>query len=145
MHHVRVNCYIHAPAEKVFDFVTDNDRFFDADFVRSVQMIKEGRDGRHGLGAMRRINAGLRFDEEITVFDRPRRQEYVIRKCTIPMKHDYGRLDFIPRGEGTEVDWNTYFEIDVPLLRGPATRNAAEKLTASFIKLLVRAKEALEA
>lgn len=74
MHHVRVNCCIHAPAEKVFDYVTDNDRFFDADFVRALEMLREGRPGRHGLGVLRRINAGLCFDEEITVFDRPRRR-----------------------------------------------------------------------
>lgn len=144
MHHVHVNCYINAPVEKVFDFITDNDRFFVGEGIKSVTMLREGKEVRHGLGAVRRIKSALTFEEEITVFDRPRRQEYVIRKCTIPIDHDYGRLDFIARGEGTEIDWNTYFEVKVPLLGNAIAGSAAEKLKAAFVTLLIQAKERLE-
>ena len=146
MRRVHVNCYIHAPVESVFAHVTDNYKFFSGGAIRSVRMTHEGSPAPHGLGAVREIKSGpLTFVEEITGFEPGRAQEYLIRKCTLPLRHEGGRLDFIARGEGTEIDWNSWFYMDVPLVKKAATANTAQILTAEFTRLLLQAKGILEA
>ena len=145
MAEVRVNVYVHAKRDDVFALVSDHEKFIRGGLVRSCTVVTEGTDDRNGLGCMREIvTPGIRFVEEITVFQRPSRFDYLIRETNLPIHHEGGSLRFHERGPGTEIDWVSLFSIPVPLLGGALARLAATNLTAAFTQLLLNAKSELE-
>ena len=134
---------------EVFEHVTDSHAFFRGGPLRSVRILREGEPAPHGLGALREIISGpamlpVRFVEEITAFEPNRLQEYTIRRCTLPLEHEVGRLRFTPRGDGTEIDWQSWFRIRLFVLSHLATELVAQTLTVEFTRLLMQAKAALE-
>ena len=145
MTRIHVSSYIHARREDVFDFVSDHEGFLRGPGIKSCKVTTPGKGDRNGLGALREVRGGgIRFVEEITVFDRPSRYDYVIRECTLPIVHEGGRLSFFERGDGTEIDWVSDFSVPIPIAGGALGRIAALQLTEAFTRLLLRAKAALE-
>ncbi|WP_437876718.1 SRPBCC family protein [Sorangium sp. So ce513] len=147
MEEVHVNVYIHAPVERVFDAVADHESFLRAGSSTHTKVIRPGHTERNGLGALREVHAGkrIRYIEEITAFERPFSFEYQIRESTQPLRHHGSRLRFTPRGDGTEVDWTSRFEIPLPLvggLLGPLSRRI---FISVFTELLLAEKARLEA
>ncbi|KYF68111.1 hypothetical protein BE11_15920 [Sorangium cellulosum] len=147
MEEVRVNVYIHAPVERVFDAVADHESFLRSGSSTHTKVIRPGLTERNGLGALREVRAGkrIRYVEEITAFERPSSFEYQILESTQPLRHHGSRLRFTPRGDGTEVDWTSRFEIPLPLVGrvlGPLSRQI---FIAVFTELLLAEKARLEA
>jgi hypothetical protein len=142
---MRVNCYIHSPVERVFDAVSDHERFFTGGRITLARIVRPGEKDRNGLGCLREIRTTrVRFVEEITSFDRPGSFEYVIRECSLPMRHEGSRLELTRRGDGTEVDWTSSFEVPVPAVGPVLTRMWQNALTVEFTRLLIQAKDRLE-
>jgi hypothetical protein len=85
---ITVTRVIPAPAEKVFDVLADHANYKSFPGVKESRLVREGKPDRNGLGAVRFIAAGpLTFEEEITAYDRPRRFDYRITKCSAPLEH----------------------------------------------------------
>jgi len=142
---LRVNCYIHAPIEKVFDAVSDHEAFFTGGRITLSKVVRPGAKNRNGLGCLREVKTTrVRFVEEITSFDPPDCFEYMIRECSLPIRHEGSRVELTRRGTGTEVDWTATFEVPVPLLGRMLTRMWQNALVVEFTRLLIQAKGRLE-
>lgn len=99
---------IPAPIDIVFDEYSDHERLSDLPLVISAKLIREGTSERNGLGAVRRVNAGLmQLQEEVTAFDRPHLMEYRITSSFPRVLHDLGRVEFASVPGGTEVSWTS--------------------------------------
>jgi hypothetical protein len=145
MDSIRVNCYIHAPVETVFDAVSDHESFFAGGNIKVARLEREGSPERNGLGCVRLIRTpAVRFVEEITSFERPVAFEYRIRECSLPIDHEGSKLVFTRRGDGTEIDWTATFEVPVALIGAALTRRWRNALVVEFTRLLLQAKVRLE-
>jgi uncharacterized protein YndB with AHSA1/START domain len=115
---IRVERTLDVPIEAVFDVLADHARYDRFRALSSSELVREGDPAPNGVGAVRRVGARpfLRFEEEITAFDRPSRLDYVITKLNVPFSHDGGQVRLEPRDGGTHVTWTSSFS--VPLSGG---------------------------
>ena len=146
MRAVHVNVYIHAPIERVFEAVADHESFLRSEDGTRTSIARSGSPDPNGLGCLREVRGprGVHFVEEITRFSRPFSFDYQIRKASLPLRHHGGQVRLTARGDGTEVDWTSSFDITVPLVGGALERLAAAILTATFTEMLLRAKARIE-
>jgi hypothetical protein len=142
---IQVKVFFNAPIERVFDAVSDHEQFFTGGRIEYCRVLQAGREERNGLGCLREVKAlSVRYVEEITVFERPRRLAYQIHECSRPLRHEGSQLDFISRGQGTEVTWTARFEVPLFLVGPLLTWLWRMVLTQEFQRLLVQAKVKLE-
>ena len=146
METIEINAYIHAPVQRVWELFSNHEGYTAFEGVKEAELLKPGLEERNGKGATRRIKVkGITFIEDIVGFDPPRRLEYVVRKCSMPVKHELGRIDLIPRGEGTEILWRTRFRVPVPIL-GPLLGRISRLVFKDHLyKALLKEKARLEA
>lgn len=143
---LEVRVRFRAPPDRVFALVSDHERFFTGFPVRSVRLSQAGLSDRNGLGAVREIcGTGICFVEEIVLFEPGVAYEYRVRKINIPARHEFGRLDFLPCAEGTEVVWRTRYAILTPVAGPVLSRLAAPVFRSLFTTLLQRARTRLGA
>jgi uncharacterized protein YndB with AHSA1/START domain len=143
---ITVTRVIPAPAEKVFDVLADHANYKSFPGVKDSRLVKEGKPDRNGLGAVRWINAGtIQFEEEITAYDRPRRFDYRITKCSAPLEHQGGSLRFEAIGGGTLVTWTSVVRVKVPVIGGLLTKVMAGKLGQAFGSMLKESERRLAA
>ncbi|EYF03485.1 SRPBCC family protein [Chondromyces apiculatus] len=147
MDEVHVNVYIHAPVARVFEIVSDHESFMRAEDGTRTKLVRPGTAERNGLGALRevQVRSGIRGLEEITAFERPSSFAYRLRETTLPIRHHGGLLRFIPRGEGTQVDWSSRFEVTLPLVARPVEILTRQITKVAFSEMLFVAKARLEA
>lgn len=137
--------YIHAPIERVFEALSDHESFLKSNDTHT-SIAQPGTPDRNGLGCVRAVRSkgGVRFAEEITGWSPPTSYDYQIRESSLPLRHHGGQLRFTTRGEGTEVDWTTRFDVTVPLVGRALEPLTAAILTTTFTEMLGAAKERLE-
>ena len=137
---------IPAPIEKVFDLLADHGNY-QANFgVKESRLLKEGRPDKNGLGAVRYIDSGpIRFEEEITLYDRPRRYDYLIIKCSAPLEHQGGSIRFESVGNATKVTWTSVVRVKLPLIGGLLTPVLAKKIGQAFGSMLKETERRLAA
>ena len=83
---VNVERTIPAPIEAVFDVISDHAGYSRFPGIQSSELVREGEAEPNGLGALRRIRSRpLRFEEEITRFERPSRMDYLIVDVNAPI------------------------------------------------------------
>lgn len=137
MSEVRLELELDAPVEGVFDAMADHARYDRFRPIRTSEMLREGDVDKNGVGAVRRLRANvLRFDEEITAYERPSRLDYLIIAVNIPLDHDGGSIRFEPTATGTKVTWTSTFKITMPLLGGALGAAGAAGLKRSFTQML---------
>ena len=121
MRSVHVTRTIPAPAEDVFDLLTDHANYDRFRGIHGSELIREGDPAPNGVGALRRIKVRpLAFDEEITAYERPSRLDYLIVKLNVPLQHDGGSITLAPDGDATRVDWRSSFSVPMPVVGGAA-------------------------
>ena len=134
---VEVTRTIEAPPEAVFDRLADHANYDRFRGIRRSELVKEGEPAPNGVGALRRIWAGpLRFDEEITAYERPSRLDYLIVRLNVPFEHDGGQIRISEEDGGTRVDWTTTFRIPTPVIRGVEERIWVPILRRGFRRML---------
>jgi uncharacterized protein YndB with AHSA1/START domain len=134
---ITVTRTIPAPIEKVFDLLADHGNYKANFGVKESRLLKEGKPDRNGLGAVRYIDSGpIRFEEEVTHYDRPRRFDYLITKCSAPLEHQGGSVRLESVGSATRVTWTSVMRVKVPLLGGLLTRILANKIGQAFGSML---------
>jgi uncharacterized protein YndB with AHSA1/START domain len=146
MQHVVVQVYIDAPIERVFDAVSDHERFLSADDGTKTKLLREGTAERNGLGCIREVRVGrrARYVEEITAWERPFSFEYTIRETSLPLRHQGSRITFTAKRGGTDVEWTSRFAITVPVLGRFLRARAERRYAKAFTGLLQAAKARLE-
>jgi uncharacterized protein YndB with AHSA1/START domain len=143
MYEIRVSRTLQAPAEHVFELISDHENYKRFRGATSSRLITEGREERNGLGAVRRIALGpIHFIEEITAFERPGRMDYLIREVNLPMRHEGGSILLTPRGERTDVLWTSRFETTSRLFGRGLGVVAVQALTRGFSGMLSQVESA---
>lgn len=131
MAEIRVEKRVEAPIEEVFQRLTDHANYVDFRGITDSKLTREGETARNGLGARRSIASGpIRFEEEITAFERPTRMDYLIREVNAPIEHEGGTITLEPDAGGTRVLWVSTFSVPIRVI-GPALG----ALMAATIKL----------
>jgi len=116
---VVLKAYIHAPIEQVWEAISDHEGYTRFKGIDLAKVVKEGEKERNGVGAVREVHGmGVKFVEDIVTYEPPRLLEYKVVRCNRPIEHDIGRVELIPRGEGTEIHWVSRFRMKVPLIGG---------------------------
>jgi hypothetical protein len=86
---------------------------------------------------MRRIVFGpIRFEEEITAFERPRRMDYVIRRVNMPLEHEGGTIDVEATEGGARVVWSSTFRLTVPVVGDPLTGAVVLSVRRGFDRII---------
>jgi hypothetical protein len=117
MHRIVVKAYIHAPIERVWNVFSDHEGYSSLKGVQYAKLLKEGAKERNGVGAVREVHGmGVEFIEDIVTYEPPRLLEYKVVQCSKPIDHEIGRVELIPRGEGTEIHWVSSFRLKIPLI-----------------------------
>ena len=143
MRTVRVERRIAAPADRVFELLTDHAGYASFRGVRSAELVREGEPDPNGVGAMRRVAVGpVRFDEEITAFEWPRRMEYVIREMNVPFEHEGGTIALEEDAGGTRVVWTSTFRVPTRA-EGLFTAIAAAAIRTGFSRMLAEVERRL--
>jgi uncharacterized protein YndB with AHSA1/START domain len=141
---VRVTRTIRAPIEDVFNLLTDHANYEQFRGIRASKLLREGQPERNGVGAMRMIDVGpVRFEEEITAFERPTRMDYVIRRINLPFEHEGGTMRFEAIDGGTRVEWVTTFRFTVPAIGGLLGGAGTPLVRLGFISMLREAEAKL--
>jgi hypothetical protein len=126
-----------APIDDVFELLSDHAGYTRFRGIRKAALLREGVSERNGIGALRALAAGpIRFEEEITAFERPTRMDYVIRKVNVPLEHEGGTIALSAAGTGTRVRWRSTFSITVPVVGGVLGAILAAIFRRGFISLL---------
>ena len=137
---------IDAPAERVFDWMTDPANLAAAPLVFNAGWAKGSSAPR--VGAVRQVaGIGAWFREEITAYDRPHSYSYLIVRSFPSFKHDGGTLTFTASGgtgPGTHVDWLTHYTHPAWAGGKPLEAVTRRLLRASFLSLFRACAKELE-
>jgi uncharacterized protein YndB with AHSA1/START domain len=120
MRSIHVTRIIPAPAEEVFDLLADHCHYDRFRGITHAELLSEGEPPPNGAGAIRLVVSGpIRFEEEITGYDRPTKLDYLIVRTNSALEHKGGHISLAPDGSATEVDWRSEFRVPVRVI-GPA-------------------------
>ena len=137
MQTVTVKRTINAPIGKVFDLLSDHANYKLFPGITDSKLLREGKPDKNGVGALRRVETPrIWFEEEVTVFERPRRFDYRITKASLPLEHEGGRVELQSTAEGTVVTWTSTVGFKVPLIGGLITKLMAPTLGKAFAVML---------
>lgn len=126
-----------APIDRVFDILADHANYHLMPGVAKATLVRKGRPGRNGVGAIREIEAGPAwFQEEITAYQRPVRLDYLITASRPPIQHQGASIRLEKTAAGTEVTWRSSFRVKLPLIGGLLSLLMARKLEKAFAAML---------
>jgi uncharacterized protein YndB with AHSA1/START domain len=140
---IRVERRLDAPPEAIFEAIADHAHYDRFDGVRRSELVEQGDPAPNGVGAVRWIWLGpLRFEEEVTAFEPPRRLDYLIRDVRpLPFRHEGGSIRLEPGDAGTHAVWTSSFEVPVPLVGSAIDRIFSARLERGFAHVLERSAE----
>jgi hypothetical protein len=108
---------IAAPAEIVFDVLSDHRGQADLSALQSSRIEREGEPPPNGVGAIRALRlVGVTIREQVTAFDRPNLFAYKMLSGA-PVKAHSATVELAEQGTGTAV---TYRVDSIPKLPVPA-------------------------
>lgn len=130
---ITVKRIIKAPAERIFEVIGNHEGYTDLPGMNIAMLEREGRTERNGEGAVRYLKSGPAwFREEITIFERPLRMDYLIIDSLLPLEHKGASIRLQETGAGTEVTWTSTFRIKLPVVGGVLTRLLAKEMSKGF-------------
>jgi uncharacterized protein YndB with AHSA1/START domain len=137
MRSIVVTRTIPGPPEPIFELLTDHANYERFPGITASELLREGDPAPNGVGAVRRIKSTpLRFDEEITAYERPARLDYLIVDLNVPFEHRGGSIRLTPDGDGTHVDWRSSYSVPTPLIGGLQEVIWKPLLTRGFRRVL---------
>jgi uncharacterized protein YndB with AHSA1/START domain len=137
MARVEVERTLAAPIEDVFELLSNHEGYTRFRGFSLAELVREGEGERNGVGALRRLHTGgLKFDEEITAFERPTRMDYVIREVNAPLQHEGASIVLSPAEAGTRVRWTSTSTMRIPLVGGLAAAVASVAIRRGFVRVL---------
>ena len=137
MRTLEVTRRIPAPAQAIFDLLADHAGYARFRGISSSELLQEGQPPPNGAGAVRRIRSGpIRFDEDITAFERPSLLGYRIIRVNAPLEHEGGTIRLREDDGATTVEWTTTFRVPTPLIGGIQESIWVRVLRRSFTGIL---------
>ncbi len=142
----RFHLSVDAPVGLVWELLTDYAGYARFPGVKWARVAEPGKDHPAGVGALRELEIdGVTFSERIIEFEPQRMLAYRIeRSSPLPVRHEIGRMRLTARPGGTELDWETTFEVGVPVLGPLLTPIVARKLRRTFETILAFTRRELE-
>ena len=137
MRTIRVTRRIEAPREQVFDLLADHANYDRFRGIRHSELLRDGRPPPNGVGAVRVVRSGpIRFEEEITTYERPARLDYLIVRINAPYEHEGGRIRLSDEDGATFVEWTSVFSVPTPVVGGVQESVWAYVLGRGFRRVL---------
>jgi len=137
MRSIDVTRTIPAAPEPIFDLLAGHANYDQFRAVSASELVTEGDPPPNGVGALRRIRVQvLRFEEEITAYERPTRLDYLIVKLNVPFDHLGGSITLTPDGDATRVEWRSSFTVPTPVVGGLAELAWQPLLARGFRRVL---------
>jgi hypothetical protein len=138
MYTIQIEEILNIEIEKVFERLSDHANYDRFPGVTHSELLRTGRQNPNGVGACRKIKAGLiTFVEDIVGYDPPYLLEYrVVKSSPIPINHKLGRVTLEKQGDRTRVNWISEFEVPFPIIGRIIEKTAGYKFGKEFSKLL---------
>jgi uncharacterized protein YndB with AHSA1/START domain len=94
---------IDAPAETVFEVLTDHARYSELTPLRKSELERAGEVDVNGVGAIRRLTAvGPPMREEVIAYEAPSRFSYTVLSG-LPVRDHVGTVELSEEGGGTKM------------------------------------------
>lgn len=130
---VTVKRVINAPCERIFEVISNHEGYASLLGMTVARLERAGRIEKNGEGALRYLKSGaVWFREEITIFERPHRMDYLIIDSLLPLEHKGASIRLRETANGTEVSWTSSFNVKVPLIGGLLSRVLAKQMAQGF-------------
>jgi uncharacterized protein YndB with AHSA1/START domain len=128
---------IDAPAERVFDALTDHRGYAKMTPMRVSTIEKEGEPAPNGVGAVRKLGlAGPPIVEEVIGYERPTFFSYKVLSG-LPVKEQVGEVRLRDVGGRTELSYTVSYTAKIPRTEpvvGVVTRQAIGALVRGIAK-----------
>ncbi len=145
MINIEVTQHINAPREKVWEILSDHEGYIAFKGVSLAKLLKPGDKERNGLGAVREVKLlGVTFIEDIVTFEPPQLLEYHVKECSMPIKHEIGRVELKSKNNGTEIYWISRAEPLLPVIGGLLGKAFTPVYRYIFKQVLLNIKNRLE-
>jgi uncharacterized protein YndB with AHSA1/START domain len=109
---------IAAPAETVFEVLTDHSRYAEITPLRRSELEREGEPAPNGVGAIRRLTAiGPPLREEVVAYDAPRRMSYTLLSGA-PLRDHLGTVELSAEDGSTRMVYAVRTQPTLPVV-GP--------------------------
>ena len=106
---------IAAPAETVFEVLTDHRRYAELTPLRRSELEREGEPAPNGLGAIRKLTAvGPPLREEVIAYEPDERFSYKLLSG-LPVRDHLGTVELTPAGDGTRMVYAVRTHPTVPV------------------------------
>lgn len=106
---------IAAPAETVFEVLTDHRRYNELTPLRKSVLERDGEPTPNGVGAIRKLSlVGPPLREEVIAYEQPSRFSYTLLSG-LPVRNHVGTVELKPDGEGTKMVYAVRTQPTVPL------------------------------
>lgn len=107
---------IAAPAETVFEVLTDHRGYTELTPLRKAELEREGEPAPNGVGAIRKLTAvGPPMREEVIAFEAPSRFSYTVLSG-LPVRDHVGTVELSPSGSGTKMVYAVRTHPTLPLV-----------------------------
>jgi len=107
---------IAAPAEVVFDVLTDHAGYAKLTPLRRSELEREGTPEPNGIGAIRKLTAvGPPMREEVIAFERPRRFSYTVLSG-LPVRDHVGTVELSEQGGRTAMVYAVRTHPTIPVV-----------------------------
>lgn len=107
---------IAAPAETVFEVLTDHARYAEITPLRGAVLEREGAPTPNGVGAIRKLTAvGPPLREEVVAYEAPSRFSYKLLSG-IPVRDHLGTVELSPDGDRAKMVYAVRTQPTVPLV-----------------------------
>ncbi len=128
---------IAAPAETVFEVLTDHRRYNELTPLRKSVLEREGEVDPNGVGAIRKLTVvGPPMREEVIAYEAPSRFSYTVLSG-LPVRDHVGTVELLAEGEGTKMVYAVRTQPTLPVV-GPvvvaAVKQAIKGLIAGIAK-----------
>lgn len=111
---------IAAPAEIVFEVLTDHRRYAELTPLRRSELEREGEPAPNGVGAIRKLTAvGPPMREEVIAYEAPRRFSYTVLSG-LPVRDHVGTVELADTGGGTKMVYAVRSQPTIPVVGGVA-------------------------
>jgi len=131
---------IAAPAETVFDVLTDHRGYAAITPVRKAELEREGDPAPNGVGAIRKLSAvGPPLREEVVAYQAPNRFSYTLLSGA-PVRDHLGTVELTSDGDGTKMVYVVRSQPTLPLV-GPVVLAVIKQAVKSLVEGVVKESE----
>jgi uncharacterized protein YndB with AHSA1/START domain len=107
---------IAAPAEVVFEVLTDHAKYSELTPLRKSVLERQGEPAPNGVGAIRKLTAvGPALREEVIAYEEPSRFSYTLLSG-LPVRDHVGTVELTPNGSGTKMVYAVKTQPTVPVV-----------------------------